>query len=205
MRSEGKNDYITFVDNLLKEKLDNNTTIFNNPNYELALFDDLSLMMERLQKMENEFGLCRSMSGYSWPWVSKTDANLPDAVIDGVKMFWNRQSIDWINSTTDVTEMGCIHTVQGYDLNYSGVIFGKEITYDKNSKKIKVIKNNYHDIKGKQALENEDELLKYIVKIYKTMMYRGIKGTYIYVCDRDLREYFEKHIMLYKQKRLKLF
>ena len=200
MRSEGKNDYITFVDNLLKEKLDNNTTIFNNPNYELALFDDLSLMMERLQKMENEFGLCRSMSGYSWPWVSKTDANLPDAIIDGVKMFWNRQSIDWINSTTDVTEMGCIHTVQGYDLNYSGVIFGKEITYDKNSKKIKVIKNNYHDIKGKQALENEDELLKYIVKIYKTMMYRGIKGTYIYVCDRDLREYFEKHIMLYKQK-----
>ena len=200
MRSEGKNDYITFVDNLLKEKLDNNTTIFNNPNYELVLFDDLSLMMERLQKMENEYGLCRSMSGYSWPWVSKTDANLPDAIIDGVKMFWNRQSIDWINSTTDVTEMGCIHTVQGYDLNYSGVIFGKEITYDKNSKKIKVIKNNYHDIKGKQALENEDELLKYIVKIYKTMMYRGIKGTYIYVCDRDLREYFEKHIMLYKQK-----
>ena len=67
-------------------------------------------------------------------------------------------------------------------------------------KKIKVRKNNYHDIKGKQALENEDELLKYIVKIYKTMMYRGIKGTYIYVCDIDLREYFEKHIMLYKQK-----
>jgi len=200
MRSEGKNDYISFVDNLLKEKLDNTTTIFNNSNYELALFDDLSFMMERLQKMENEFGLCRSMSGYSWPWVSKTDANLPDAIIDGVKMFWNRQSIDWINSTTDVTEMGCIHTVQGYDLNYSGVIFGKEITYDKNSKKIKVIKNNYHDIKGKQALENEDELLEYIVKIYKTMMYRGIKGTYIYVCDRDLREYFEKHIILYKKK-----
>ena len=201
MRSEGKNDYISFVDNLLKEKLDNTTTIFNNSNYELALFDDLSFMMERLQKMENEFGLCRSMSGYSWPWVSKTDANLPDAIIDGVKMFWNRQSVDWINSTTDVTEMGCIHTVQGYDLNYSGIIFGEEITYDKNSKKIKIIKNNYHDTKGKQALENEDELLKYIVKIYKTMMYRGIKGTYIYVCDKDLREYFEKHIMLYKQKR----
>ena len=50
MRSEGKNDYITFVDNLLKEKLGNNTTIFNNPNYELALFDDLSLMMERLKQ-----------------------------------------------------------------------------------------------------------------------------------------------------------
>ena len=200
MRSKGENDYISFVDSLLNGKLNKDTTQFNNPNYELAMFDNMSYMMERLQEMENEFGLCRSMSGYSWPWVSKKDANTPDAIIDGVNMFWNRESIDWINSTTEVTEMGCIHTVQGYDLNYSAIIFGEEITYDKSSKKIKVIKSKYHDTKGKQALENEDELLKYIIKIYKTMMYRGIRGTYIYVCDKDLREYFEKYITLYKQE-----
>ena len=200
MRSKGENDYISFVDSLLNGKLNKDTTQFNNPNYELAMFDNMSYMMERLQEMENEFGLCRSMSGYSWPWVSKKDANTPDAIIDGVNMFWNRESIDWINSTTEVTEMGCIHTVQGYDLNYSAIIFGEEITYDKSSKKIKVIKSKYHDTKGKQALENEDELLKYIIKIYKTMMYRGIRGTYIYVCDKNLREYFEKYITLYKQE-----
>ena len=200
MRSKGENDYISFVDSLLNGKLNKDTTQFNNPNYELAMFDNMSYMMKRLQEMENEFGLCRSMSGYSWPWVSKKDANIPDAIIDGVNMFWNRESIDWINSTTEVTEMGCIHTVQGYDLNYSAIIFGEEITYDKSSKKIKVIKSKYHDTKGKQALENEDELLKYIIKIYKTMMYRGIRGTYIYVCDKDLREYFEKYITLYKQE-----
>ena len=198
MRSKGENDYISFVDSLLNGKLNKDTTQFNNPNYELAMFDNMSYMMKRLQEMENEFGLCRSMSGYSWPWVSKKDANTPDAIIDGVNMFWNRESIDWINSTTEVTEMGCIHTVQGYDLNYSAIIFGEEITYDKSSKKIKVIKSKYHDTKGKQALVNEDELLKYIIKIYKTMMYRGIRGTYIYVCDKDLREYFEKYITLYK-------
>ena len=200
MRSKGENDYISFVDSLLNGKLNKDTTQFNNPNYELAMFDNMSYMMKRLQEMENEFGLCRSMSGYSWPWVSKKDANTPDAIIDGVNMFWNRESINWINSTTEVTEMGCIHTVQGYDLNYSAIIFGEEITYDKSSKKIKVIKSKYHDTKGKQALENEDELLKYIIKIYKTMMYRGIRGTYIYVCDKDLREYFEKYITLYKQE-----
>jgi len=200
MRSKGENDYISFVDSLLNGKLNKDNTQFNNPNYELAMFDNMSYMMKRLQEMENEFGLCRSMSGYSWPWVSKKDANTPDAIIDGVNMFWNRESINWINSTTEVTEMGCIHTVQGYDLNYSAIIFGEEITYDKSSKKIKVIKSKYYDTKGKQALENEDELLKYIIKIYKTMMYRGIRGTYIYVCDKDLREYFEKYITLYKQE-----
>lgn len=198
MRSKGENDYMSFVDELLNEKLNQYSVPFNNPKYELAMFDDMAFMLERLQEKENEFGLCRSMSGYSWPWVSKTNASEPDAVIDGVDMFWNRESIDWINSTTEVTEMGCIHTVQGYDLNYAAVIFGEEIIYDNDDKKIKVIKSKYHDTKGKQAIEDEGELLKYIIKIYKTMMYRGIRGTFIYVCNEDLREYFKKYIALYK-------
>ena len=58
----GENDYISFVDKLLNEKLNKDNIKFNNPNYELAMFDDMSDMMKRLQEMENEFGLCRSMS-----------------------------------------------------------------------------------------------------------------------------------------------
>lgn len=198
MRSKGDNDYIAFVNDLLNGNLEENSGHFKNPNYELTIFDDMSFMMERLQEMENKFGLSRSMSGYSWPWISRADASKPDAIIDGIEMFWNRESIDWINSTTEVTEMGCIHTVQGYDLNYAAIIFGEEITYDSDTGKIRVIKDNYHDSKGKQAIENEAELLEYIIKIYKTMMYRGIRGTFIYACDKDLNEYFKKHIPLYK-------
>ncbi|WP_339606370.1 DNA/RNA helicase domain-containing protein [uncultured Roseivirga sp.] len=199
MRSKGDNDYMSFVDNLLNGKLDKNSPHFSNPNYELAIFKDIAYMMDRLQEKEYEFGLCRSMSGYSWPWVSKNNKSKPDAIIDGVKLFWNRESIDWINSTTEVTEMGCIHTVQGYDLNYAAIIFGEEIIYDKQSGKIRVIKSKYHDSKGKQAIENEDELLKYIINIYKTMMYRGIRGTFIYACDKNLQEYFERYIPLDKK------
>jgi len=55
------------------------------------MFEDMAFMMKRLKELENEFGLCRSMSGYSWPWVSKTNAKEPDTIIDGVKMFWNRK------------------------------------------------------------------------------------------------------------------
>jgi len=194
MRSKGDKDYISFVHDLLNVNLSEDHKSFHNPNYELAIFDDMAHMMNCLKEKEDEFGLCRSMSGYSWPWISRANSRVPDAIIDDVKLFWNRESIDWINSTTEVTEMGCIHTVQGYDLNYAAVIFGTEITYDKFDKKIKVIKQNYHDSKGKQAIVDDNELLEYIIKIYKTMMYRGIKGTYIYVCDKNLREYFNKYI-----------
>ncbi len=70
-----------------------------------------------------EFGLSRMMAGYGWKWESKKK-NVPDAVIDGVELTWNRVPHDWINSRTDLSEIGCIHTVQGYDLNYAGVIIG---------------------------------------------------------------------------------
>ena len=201
MRSKGDNDYMNFVHDLLNDNLNENSNQFSNPNYELAIFEDMGHMINCMEEKEKEFGLCRSMSGYSWPWVSRNNAMQPDAIIDGVNLFWNRESIDWINSTTEATEIGCIHTVQGYDLNYAAVIFGEEITYDNNNKKIKVIKSKYHDSKGKQAIEDESELLEYIIKIYKTMMYRGIRGTYIYVCDENLREYFKNHIELSQPER----
>ena len=202
MRSQGDNDYLSFVHDLLNGNIDSNQSQYNNPKYELLLFDKLPDMLDRLQEKEDQHGLCRSMSGYSWSWVSKNNPNEPDAIIDGVKLFWNRVSMDWIHSTTKVTEIGCIHTVQGYDLNYAAVIFGTEITYDKLSGKIKVIKGNYKDAKGKQALDDEKELQEYIIKIYKTMMYRAIKGTYVYVCDKNLRDYFREHISSFESKKI---
>lgn len=189
MRVQGGDDYISFIDSLLScSKI----KCFNSNNYELRLFESMKDLVDCLQEKENSHGLCRLISGYSWQWVSK-NKDLPDVVIDGVSLRWNKTAKDWINSTTDVTEMGCIHTTQGYDLNYAGIIFGTDITYNKITNKIEVIKHNYYDRNGKAGI-NEDTLHGYIINIYKTIMYRGIKGTYIYCCDENLREYFSKYI-----------
>lgn len=192
MRSKGGTGYLQFVDQLLRTS--ENVQPFSDNGYELVIYEQLPDLIRDLQEKENQFGLCRSMSGYSWPWVSKNDKSLPDAIIDGVDLFWNRTSTDWINSTTQVTEMGCIHTVQGYDLNYAGIIFGEEIDYDPETGKIIVDKSKYFDAKGKQAVNSTEELLEYIIKIYKTMMFRGIMGTFLYVCNPKLRQYFSKYI-----------
>tara|TARA_R110002020_G_scaffold156218_2_gene338064 strand:+ start:44804 stop:46495 length:1692 start_codon:yes stop_codon:yes gene_type:complete len=192
LRSRGGIDYIKFVHNLFNLKL-KDEVLFETGNYDLKIFLNMRDMIKTMQVKEKEFGLCRMMAGYGWKWVSKSK-NVPDAIIDGVELTWNRVPHDWINSTTDLSEIGCIHTVQGYDLNYAGVIIGSEITYNPNLNEITIVKENYFDSKGSVGVKDVKVLKEYIINIYKTMLYRGIRGTYLYVCDHNLREYFQKYI-----------
>lgn len=196
MRSQGGNDYILFIDDLFSMNLKDSNAVFSNPNYELKLFTHLPDMMAKMSENEKKYGLCRFIAGYSWKWVSKTTKK-PDAVIDGVSLYWNRVPHDWINSTKDLNEIGCIHTTQGYDLNYAGIIIGNDIKLNPITQEIEVDKSNYYDTKGSVGINDMNVLKEFITNIYRTIMYRGIKGTYVYVCDENLREYFKKHIETY--------
>ena len=193
LRSKGGIDYISFIDKLLNNDLGAEKIKFNNDEYDLKIFDYMPNMIRELQSKEDEYGLCRMIAGYGWEWISKK-SNKPDAIIDGVELTWNKVPHDWINSTTELTEIGCIHTTQGYDLNYAGIIIGNEIQFNKESNEIFIEKNNYFDAKGKVGIKDDEVLKEYIINIYKTLLYRGIKGVYIYVCDDNLREYFQRYI-----------
>lgn len=202
MRSQGGNDYITFVDDLLNIKRDKKQ-YFAPENYDLLVFDSLQYLYSELKVKEEKFGLCRLVAGFSWPWVSDVRGQTPDAVdikIDGLEFQWNRTPEDWVNSPNAFNEVGSIHTTQGYDLNYTGIIFGEEITYNKVTQKIEIVKEKYFDKYGKQQATDED-LKAYIINIYKTIMYRAIKGSFIYACDKNLREYFKEHIPTFKKER----
>src|SRR5690606_8719249 len=183
MRSQGGNDYITFVGDLLNIKR-NNKEFFTPDNYDLLVFDSLQDLYSELKIKEEQFGLCRLVAGFSWPWISDIRRKTPDAIdikIDGLEFQWNRKPEDWVNSPNSFNEVGSIHTTQGYDLNYTGIIFGEEIVYNKETQEIEIIKEKYFDKYGKQQTTDED-LKAYIINIYKTVMYRAIKGTYIYAC-----------------------
>lgn len=193
MRVKGGNNYIQFVDELLNVKR-SDTAAYSAENYELLVFDSLVDLYKELENKEQQFGLSRLVAGYSWPYSSKTDKSAVDIEIDGLKFQWNQTENDWINSPNAFTEIGCIHTTQGYDLNYVGVIFGKEISYDKDLGKIVIDPKKYFDKNGKNGIKDPEELKAFIINIYKTIMYRGIKGSYIYACDPALRSYLKKHI-----------
>jgi DUF2075 family protein/predicted GIY-YIG superfamily endonuclease len=192
-RVKGGMDYINYIDNLLHCRLEKGDKKFESEHYDFVLYDSLTDLYADLKKKEDEFGLCRLLSGYSWEWKSaKTD--VADITIEGLNLKWNTTNEDWINSTNAFNEVGCIHTTQGYDLNYTGIIFGKEITYNPETKQIEINTSQYFDKKGKQGIENPATLKVYILNIYKTMMLRGIRGPYVYVCDEGLREYFKEFV-----------
>ncbi len=201
-RVKGGNDYVSYINKLLTCSLNPADKVFNTREYEFVLFDSIEAIVRQIKLRNDESGLSRLIAGYSWEWVSKNDKNQFDIKIDNVELKWNSSNDDWINSENSVNEVGCIHTTQGYDLNYAGIIFGNEIGYDKTEKEIVVRKENYFDKNGKNSISNHLELKSFILNIYKTIMLRGIKGTYIYVCDKPLREYFSQYITQFKEEKI---
>ena len=96
----------------------------------------------------------------------------------------------WISDQNSVNEIGCIHTIQGFDLNYAGVIIGNELKFDPVAQRIYIDPAEYHDRNGK-INTSESELLEYVFNIYRVLCTRGMNGTYIYACDNNLREYLQ--------------
>jgi uncharacterized protein len=205
MRVQGGNNYIQFVHDLLHVQRSSGSK-YSAENYELLVFDNFNDLHTQLVKREQTFGLCRMIAGYAWPWKSNPRLNPPpdpevmDIELDGLSFKWNTTDKDWINSANAFHEIGCIHTTQGYDLNYAAVIFGKEINYDKENNVITIDLKKYFDINGKKGIADANLLRGYIVNIYKTLMYRGVKGTYIYACNKELRAYFKEHVLSFKQE-----
>lgn len=185
--------YVEFVDKLLNVSVDEGV-VFTDRNYEFKVFDSVKDLVSTINEKEEQVGLSRLIAGYSWPWASKKDSGAYDIVIDDVHLRWNSTNTDWINKQGSYREVGCIHTTQGYDLNYAGIIFGEEIRYDPGSQSIFIEKGNYHDRTGGQGIKDPAELKQYIINIYRTIMLRGIRGTFVYACDDALREYLKQHI-----------
>ncbi len=203
-RVKGGNAYVEYIDSLLHDKLKVDSSKFNSKEYEFTMFDSLETMIEQIKLRDKESGLSRLIAGYSWEWKSNKDKNAFDIKIDDTQLKWNGTSNDWINSDGAINEVGCIHTTQGYDLNYSGIIFGNEISFNPETNEIIVKEENYFDKNGKQSIKDPKELKAFILNIYKTIMLRGIKGTYIYVCDPLLKAHFESFVPKYKTNHIEI-
>lgn len=194
MRVQGGNDYIDFIRSILSGAC---TYKFESEKYEFKLYSQFSKFEEDMYIKESKNGLSRMLAGYAWEWISKNDQTKKDIEIQGIKRMWNHCTEGWVHTSEAIDEVGCIHSIQGYDLNYAFVILGKDIGYDKNNGKIIVRSECYFDKNGKRTA-SYDDLLKYITNVYYVLMTRGIKGTYLYVCDDDLRDYLSQYMEMEK-------
>lgn len=197
MRVKGGDDYITYVRALFSDTPPEPRTFSS---YDFRWFDDLSQMETALREKERHVGLARMIAGYAWRWVSQKNKHAYDIEVEGFRRRWNTTATDWIQSPGAIDEVGSIHTVQGYDLNYAGVIIGNDLGYDPDRKRFFVNKDNYFDTKGKEnspkfgVAVTDDDLLRYVINIYVVLLTRGIRGTFVYVCDPELRRYLQPFV-----------
>ncbi len=196
-RVQGGNGYVDFVNQLLDNNFIDPTYQYSAPNYDVLLFENFSDFVNQLRIKNERHQLSRFIAGYAWPWKSKDDPTKYDIIIEGIPLKWNSTAIDYINSDLEAQEVGCIHTTQGYDLNYAAIIFGPEIIFNPQTQQIEVVKENYKDRSGSATIKDDETLKNYIINIYKTIMLRGILGCYVYVCDENLRAYFKLHMPIY--------
>ncbi|KJL48382.1 GIY-YIG catalytic domain protein [Microbacterium hydrocarbonoxydans] len=195
MRVKAGADYVEFIRALLRGEP---AELPDLGDYDLRLFDDLGEMRAAIRQKDAEIGLSRLVAGYAWDWVSRKHPEAFDIELDGERMQWNKAQKDWINSRGSLDEVGSIHTVQGYDLNYAGVIVGPDLRVDPVSGAIIADRENYRDKKGKEntghlkGAFSDAELLTFIRNIYGVLLTRGMLGTYVYVCDPGLREWMRK-------------
>lgn len=189
--------FIDFKDK--KKKLD----------YDFRIFDNVREMTDLIKKLNRKdgVGLCRNIAGYGWPWKTKNKIHPRnereteecirmgkyDIDIKGNKYIWNSKIYGWVGTENSENEVGCIHTIQGYDLNYAGIIIGNELKYDKGSGRIIIDRSKYYDKNGKNKTSDED-LRNYILNIYSVLCTRGISGTFVYACDDGLRDYLKQFI-----------
>lgn len=200
-RVKGGNQYVKLVHQLFDKAELTKQNRQNLGFYDLKLFDDLNEMVEQIYLKEKQKGLSRMVAGFAWEWISKNDRSKFDIVIDDTALQWNSTVTDWVNSPNAINEVGCIHTTQGYDLNYTGVIIGPELDYDFETNELVVYKEHYKDKNGKNSISNPEDLVYYVINIYKTILLRGIEGTYIYVCNPNLRKYFAQVIPAFKNSK----
>ncbi|MBH0117002.1 DUF2075 domain-containing protein [Salinibacterium sp. NG253] len=204
MRVRAESDYVGYVRHLVGAASIEAKTAPLIPEkfagYDFRLFDSVERMHDEIRRKDVEFGLSRLTAGYAWEWKSKKQPAAYDIEIDGCQLRWNSKAVDWIASPNSVDEVGSIHTVQGYDLNYAGVIIGNDLRYNPATDSLFIDRDSYFDKKGKEnnptldKVYTDADLLQLISNVYAVLLTRGIRGTYVYVCDPALRDYLKKFI-----------
>ncbi|MBO0989985.1 DUF2075 domain-containing protein [Delftia sp. SD018] len=200
-RCAGSDGYLAWVDHTLQIRATANPSLADIP-FDFQVFDDPSDLHNAVET-KNTNNRARVVAGYCWPWNSKKDPKLMDVVIGDYERQWNldQDGSLWIVAPNSVAQVGCIHTCQGLEVDYVGVIIGPDLTIMGDTLVTVPRARDRHDktMKGFVKMTKEQpaeaaRLADSIIKnTYRTLMTRGMKGCYVYATDAKLRAYLRQH------------
>ena len=203
-RCNGSDGYLAWVDNVLDIR-DTANFDLEGIDYDIRICDSPEEMREIVIEKNSLANRARVLAGYCWEWIAsgKNSSDVHDIKIGDFEMSWNLGSGEpFAVSETSINEAGCIHTSQGLEFDYVGVIIGDDMRYEngkvitdfskraKTDQSLKGIKKLYKESPD-DAVKRADEIIK---NTYRTLMTRGMKGCYIYCTDSGMKEYLKKRL-----------
>ncbi len=202
-RCNGSNGYLAWLDNSLQIRETANETL-DTDEYDFRIMGSPAELHALIREKNKARNKARMVAGYCWNWVSKKNASLPDIKIGSYKATWNltEDGQSWIIKPDSVEQVGCIHTCQGLELDYVGVIIGPDLVVRNGIVVANPAKRASTDrsISGWKALckkhpEQAMQRLESIIKnTYRTLMTRGQKGCYVYFEDEETCRYFSNKL-----------
>ncbi|ASC67298.1 AAA family ATPase [Achromobacter denitrificans] len=205
-RCNGSEGYLAWLENTLGIRPTANQ-ILDSSEYDFQVFDNPAEMHDLIARKNQANNRSRVVAGYCWPWPSK---NNPEAWDIRLPQFdyqkrWNLSTDGslWIVKPGSVQEVGCIHTCQGLELDYVGVIIGNDLTFRNGQIVTAPTQRASSDqsVRGLKKMMREDperarELGDLIIKnTYRTLMTRGMKGCYVYCTDKALADYLRSRLI----------
>jgi len=195
-RCNGSDGYLAFLDNMLGIR--ETANIDFDLDYDVRLFSNPNTMREELRLKNSINNKSRMLAGYCYNWITKNDRfgeNYDIVLENNFKAKWNFGTTNtWAIDEDSFEQVGCIHTSQGLEFDYVGVIVGKDLRYENN----KVITDyteraktdtSLKGIKSNKNYKLADEIIR---NTYRTLLSRGQKGCFIYCEDKELLKYMSK-------------
>ena len=200
-RCNGSDAYIQFIDDILQRTEESVTVSLYELNFDFRIFDSAIELREALREKNAINNKSRMVAGYCYDWNVKHGRGDYDIMLpDGFKAKWNLEKDKiWAINPNSFEEVGCIHTAQGLEFDYVGVLIGKDLKYDSTSGRIITDKqaiSKDDKSSGIRSCKNENIIRKLILNTYKTLLTRGQKGCYVYCEDKSLAEYIKKKARL---------
>lgn len=202
-RCNGSDGYLAWLDNTLQIRETAHENL-ETKDYDFRIVESPTELHELILQKNKTKNKARMVAGYCWKWISKKNPLLKDIVIGNYKATWNLDTDGqaWIIKPDSVSEVGCIHTCQGLEVDYIGVIIGPDLivrsgTVITQPDKRAGTDKSIHGYKAlaKENLANANTRLDAIIKnTYRTLMTRGQKGCYVYFVDDETRQLFADRI-----------
>lgn len=204
-RCGGSDDYMVWLDNALGVQVDSES-YFSPGKFEFKIVDSPSELHSMIKEKNSTNNKSRVVAGYCWDWISKSNRSEFDIQFPefGFQAEWNlaSQGGEWIIHKGSVEEIGCIHTCQGLELDYVGVIVGPDLIFEagvlqtdpsaraKTDRSLHGYKKEFK-VDPESASNKADEIIR---NTYRTLMSRGMKGCYVYFTDEVTAKYFRSQL-----------